>query len=279
MKKSQPKYGQWALVTGASAGIGLEFSKQLAAQEYNVFLVSRDELRLKKAKSEIEISYDIKVEILALDLLSDGAAEKLNEATINLDLGLAVLNAGMEASGNYTRIPLEQHRNLHHLNTAVPMEMAHLFGERFIERKRGGIIFLSSLFGYQGVPLVSAYSASKAYILTLGEALNVEFKRFGVDVLVLSPGLTDTDMPANMPINFSKMPIPMMSTKRAVRIGLKALGRKASVVPGFINKFYAWENRFLPRITPTKLFGLLIRMAFKKERMRDHLITEVKKAA
>lgn len=133
--------------------------------------------------------------------------------------------------------------------------------------------FVSSLFGYQGVPIVANYAASKAYILSLGEALNVEMKPYGVDVLVLSPGLTDTDMPAQMPVNFDKMPITKSSPKAVVRIALRALGKKATVVPGFINKFYAWENRLIPRSWPVKLFGFLVKNASDKTR-KDELLHE-----
>jgi len=276
MKNSVKKYGKWALVTGASAGIGLEFSKQLAAKGHNLVMIARNLHRLERAQRDIEAAHKVQVRVQALDLLSDGAAQRLNRATQDLDIGLAILNAGMELSGNYTRTSLEDHQDLLRLNIEVPMQMAHLFGQRFIRQKRGGIIFVSSLFGYQGVPLVAGYSASKAYVLALGEALSVELKRFGVDVLVLSPGLTDTAMPAQMPIDFGKMPILKMSPKRTARVGLNALGRKISVVPGFINKFYAWENRLLPRSTPVKLFGFLVRMGFKKERAPDYLIAPSK---
>jgi len=117
------------------------------------------------------------------------------------------------------------------------------------------------LFGYQGVPMVANYSASKAYILSLGEALNVELKPLGIDVSVLSPGLTNTPMTQNMVVDFKKVPITSHQPEVVARVGLNALGKKATVVPGFINKFYAWENRLIPRSWPVKLFGFLIKRA------------------
>jgi len=107
--------------------------------------------------------------------------------------------------------------------------------------------------------------ATTACILSLGEALYAEMKPHGVDVTVLSPGLTDTAMPANMPINFSRMPIFSQHPDDVARTGLNALGRKATVVSGLLNKFYAWENRLLPRAFPVALFGFLIRHALKKD--------------
>ena len=120
---------------------------------------------------------------------------------------------------------------------------------------------MSSLFGYQGVPYVANYSASKAYILSLGEALNVELKPLGIDVTVLSPGMTITPMTDKMSVDFNKMPITRHTPDAVARVGLNALGKKATVVPGLINKIYAWENRFIPRSWPVKLFGFLVKRA------------------
>ena len=273
MRNTVEKYGRWAVVTGGSAGIGLAFANQLAAAGHNLVLVSRNQTRLDRAEQSIRAKHRVEVKTLAADLTDEGALDRLYDFTRDLDVGMAILNAGVETSGHYTKTSIEIHRGLVDLNVRVPMEMAHTFGERFVRRGRGGIVFVSSLFGYQGVPLVAGYSASKAYILSLGEALSVELKRFGVDVTVLSPGLTDTDMPAAMPINFSRLPIPNMTPEKTARAGLRALGRKISVVPGLINNIYVWENRLLPRSTPIRMFGWMVRMAFKKEQVPNFLIT------
>lgn len=132
------------------------------------------------------------------------------------------------------------------------------------KRKRGGVLLVSSLFGYQGIPYVANYAATKAYVLTLGKALHFELKKHGIDVTVLSPGLTDTDMPARLPLNFSKLPMFYRSPRKVARTGIRALGRKPTVVSGFTNKFYAWQNRLVPRSLPVSLFGFLIRRSFKR---------------
>lgn len=127
------------------------------------------------------------------------------------------------------------------------------------------MIFVSSLFAYQGVPYVAHYAATKAYLLSLGEALHVELKPCGVDVLVLSPGLTTTEMTANMPVDFSKLPMVPQMPEQVARVGLRALGRKATVVSGIMNKMMAWENRLLPRATPVSLLGFLLGRAIKDD--------------
>ncbi len=125
------------------------------------------------------------------------------------------------------------------------------------------------------VPLtlhLANYAATKAYILTLGEALNIELAPYGVDVTVLSPGLTKTELSENMRLDFPKMPVFNMSPRIVAQVGLSALGKKASVVPGFLNKFFAWHNRLIPRIFPVKLFGFLIRRSFEENAVSSLLL-------
>jgi len=263
MKNFTKKYGPWALITGASSGIGKEMATQLAAEGLNLFIVARRENLLTALKNKLTSKYDIQVQTLTLDLTKNDAVEKLADATSTLDIGLVIPNAGVEVVGEFVDTDMQKNNSLIQLNTMVPMQIANVFGSRLKKRGAGGILFVSSLFGYQGIPFVANYSATKAYILSLGEALHVELKPYGVDVSVLSPGLTATEMAANMPINFKKIPIPTMKPERTARIGLNALGKKATVVPGLINKIYAWENRFIPRTWPVSLFGFLINRARK----------------
>ena len=130
------------------------------------------------------------------------------------------------------------------------------------ERGRGGILLTSGVLAYQGIPYMANYAATKAYILILGEALHTEFRPRGVDVTVLSPGLTDTDMLAKLPIDFSMLPMWPLSPIKVAKIGLDALGQKSTVVAGFLSKFYAWQNRLVPRALPVAIFGFLMKRAF-----------------
>lgn len=259
------RYGRWALITGASTGIGLEFARQLALEGMNVALVARRGDVLSARAEELSREFGVEAVAITHDLVDEGVVEALFLRLDGKEISLVIMNAGAETTGHFAKVPLDRHIQLQRLNVDVPMRMARLFGQTMIERGRGGLIFVSSLFGYQGIPLVANYAASKAYVLSLGESLNVEMKPFGVDVLVLSPGLTNTDMPAQMPVDFGKMPITRSEPRHVVRVALASLGRKATVVPGFINKIYAWENRFIPRSWPVKLFGFLLKNAMHKE--------------
>ncbi len=266
MNNFTEKYGPWALVTGASSGIGKEMATQLAAKGLNVVIVARRQNLLDKLKQELTSKYKVEVLPLETDLYTDYAVKQIEEATRELDIGLVIPNAGAESAGEFVDVNVDKNTDLVQLNVIAPMQIANVFGQRLKRRGKGGILFVSSLFGYQGIPYVANYSATKAYILSLGEALRIELARYGVDVSVLSPGLTDTAMPANMPINFKKMPIFTMKPARTARIGLNALGKKSTVVPGMLNKIYAWENRFIPRTWPVALFGFLIRRALTHDR-------------
>jgi short-subunit dehydrogenase len=252
------RYGRLALVTGASSGIGLEFARVLAAAGFDLLLVARGRERLEARAQELSRSHGIEATPITLDLTAEGAVDALHRQLAGRDVGLVVLNAGVEAVGPFAHTPLEQQAALQRLNVDVPTRMASLFGASMADRGRGAIVFVSSLFAYQGVPYVAHYAASKAYVLALGEALHVELKPAGVDVLVVSPGLTDTAMPARMPLDFAKVPMPRSSPQRVAAAALRALGRQATIVPGLINKVYAWQNRLLPRSWPVRLFGLLV---------------------
>lgn len=276
MKDTVKKYGEWAVITGGSAGIGLAFAHELAAQGHNLVLVARGQKALDASALKLKAQHKIDVVTIAMDLTAVDAPSDLYEKTKDIAPGLVVLSAGFETTGHFTKVPLNAHNNLINLNIQVPAALARLYGADMIQRRRGGIVFLSSVFGYQGVPLVANYAASKAYILTLGEALHVEMKPHGVDVLVVSPGLTETNMPAQMPVDFRKMPITKHQPVKVARVGLRALGRKSSVVPGYINKVFAFENRFIPRLWPTKMFGFLLKNALHKDQ-RPKLLNAIAK--
>lgn len=265
------KYGQWALVTGGSTGIGFALARQAASSGMDIILVARRAELLMKAQKEIQDQYKVRVNIIELDLTSESALEKLFVATKNLEVCMLVPNAGIELNGLFINTSLEANIKLLRLNVEVPMALSHHYGRLMAERNKGAILFVSSGFGYQAIPYIANYAASKAYILALGEALNVEFKGYGVDVTVLSPGLTKTTMTEDSTIDFNKLPVFSMAPEVVAKIGFSALGSKASVIAGLLNKFYVWQNRFIPRSMPVKIFGMLVRRAIKKD-MRVELL-------
>lgn len=256
--KESASYGPWAVITGATAGIGREFARQVAAKKIHIVAVARRQPQLDALAEELTARYGVQVKTVSADLRHPSAIDTIVAATEGLEIGLAILNAGAEVTGPFIQGHASEHADLMQLNAVAPMLLAHRYGRQMAARRSGGILFVSSLFAYQGVPYVANYAATKAYLLTLGEALHVELKPFGVDVLVLSPGLTKTEMTANMPIDFSKLPLSPQRPDQVARVGLQALGKKPTVVSGFLNKLLAWENRLLPRAAPVELLGFLL---------------------
>ncbi len=267
MKDFHIQYGSWALVTGASSGIGLEFAKQLAKEGLNLIIVARRKEILDANAKELESQYNVQVKSIGLDLTKPNAVAELANKTEDLDIGLVIPNAGIETHGHFLKIDIEQQIKMLQLNCIVPMQMAHLFGQRLVHRGHGGIIFVASTFAYQAVPYFSNYAASKSYILFLGEALHEEFKAKGIDVTILSPGLTQTEMPQKMEMDLSKLPMKAMDVKPVVKMALSAFKRgKALVIPGNSNKLMAMvSQRLMPRQFIASTFGKMNKKALPKE--------------
>lgn len=266
MKAFKNKYGDYALITGASSGIGAEFARQLAAMGFNLVLVARRVSRLDELAATISRQYRVDVKTIGLDLLDERAVETIVAATKNIQIGLLIPNAGLEVHGDFVSNSYEMESNTIKLNALVPMQLAHIFGGKMAERRKGGIIFVSSTFGHQSVPYFANYSASKAYVLSIGQALNYELKKKGVDVTVLSPGLTKTEMTQGMKgMDFSKMPIIEMGVEPVVRKALHALGRKQAVIPGKWNNMMDIMGKFTtPRWMLTNMFGFLVSRAMTR---------------
>ena len=260
-------YGPWALVTGASVGIGQEFARQLGAEGLNLVLASRSRDRLERLGEDLVAAHGISVRTIPVDLGKIGSTETLEEATADLEIGLLINNAGVETHGAFLKSNLDDEIALLQLNVIRPMELAHLFGRKMARRAKGGILFVSSTLGYQSVPFFANYASSKAYILSLGEALHFELKKKGVDVTVLSPGLTNTAMARDMDgVDFSKTPIPLMDVEPVVRTALRGLGRRPSVIPGAINNIMGFiTKRILSRSAISRVFSGIASKAMRPE--------------
>ncbi len=253
------QYGPWAVVTGASSGLGAEFARQLAGIGLNVVLVARRQERLIALAQELELAHSIKTRVVAADLSDPRAAEQLTDIVSDLEVGLLVNNAGSGAPGAFLKQELEDRTRIVHLNVLTAMQLAYQFGERMMARNHGGIIFVSSLSAYMGTPYMANYAATKSYLLNLGEGLNLEFKKGGVDVTVLVPGPTRTEMVDQEGMDFSRVPMNWMEVTPVVQAALSRLGRQSVVVPGRINRLMSFmARRLLPSRQASAMFGSLM---------------------
>ncbi len=168
------KYGDYALITGGNAGIGAEFASQIAEKGLNLVLVARREDLLETKAIELTEKYNIKVKTIIADLSKIEEIKKTVNACNNIEVGLLILNAGMETHGIFPKLDLDKEIMSINLNITSSMALSHHFVNKMIPKKRGGIIFVSSLLGHMPTPYLSNYAGTKSYLLNFGNSLNGE---------------------------------------------------------------------------------------------------------
>lgn len=248
-------YGPWAIITGASSGIGSNFANQLAERGLNLILVARREDRLRELAVRLEKSFPIKTKVVVADLSRDDFGADIQRSTAGLDVGLLVNNAGFSNTGEFLENDVGSELKMLHVNCRAPLILAHEYGRKMKARRRGGIIFLSSMVAFTAVPLWSNYAATKSYALLLAEGLSHELEASGVDVLALCPGTTRTEFQEVAGTDA----FMAMEPDKVVRFALNQLGRKKTAIPGFLNGLNVFSTRFLPRTWSAKIFGRVIK--------------------
>ena len=237
------RYGPWALVTGASAGIGAEFARQLSEKGLNLVLVARRRQRLEDLARDLESRNKVQVRIVTVDLSQSDFLPTILSVTNSIEIGLLVNNAGFCLAGHLIEHELEKELQLLDVNCRAPLVLTHVFGRQMAQRKRGGIIFVSSVSAYIATPFEASYAASKVYELFLAESLGYEFKKKGVDMLALCPGSTDTEFHAIA----GSRPVAAMAVEPVVRLALKKLGKTSVAIPGWHNRLLVYLLKFTPR--------------------------------
>ena len=230
------KYGLWALVTGGTSGIGEALTHQIAENDVNIIIVARREKILKEKAEILTKKHGVEVKTIQADLSRPQEYDKVIEETEDIEVGLFIPCAGLENHGVTTDIDLKKELALIQLNVTSTFSLTHHFAGQMVKRGKGGILLVASLIGHMPNPYFSNYAGSKAYIVNFGTSLHWEMKKKGVDVTVLSPGLTDTPMAAQEDIDWSKAPFSSMSPEKTAEFALAGLGKKALVIPGAKNK-------------------------------------------
>jgi len=249
---------QWAVVTGASSGLGLEFATLLAARSVNLVLVARREAPMQELASTLRARHGIDVMVNVADLGEPNAAAllaaRLDARGIEADI--LINNAAFGLSGKFVEHDAERLHAMLQLGVVAMTELSYQFGQRMAARGHGRMLLVASIAALQPTPLLAAYGATKAYVLSLGEALNVEMAPVGVTVLL--PGFMHTGFGGVADFN---PPALVQSTALepalVAQIGLDAMfAGKSSVVAGALNRFAAFFAGWMPR-------HLLARLVFR----------------
>jgi len=231
------QFGPWALVTGASSGIGKEFARQIAASGINVVLVARRDALLAELGRAISQEFDVQYRALAMDLSQEGSIAGLGDATHDIDIGLVVSNAGTANPGEFLKLDRQLLHATLRLNTMAHLDIAHHFGAKLAKRRRGGLILVGAMGAENGIPCIANDGAAKAYVHSLGEALHYEFKPLGVCVTVMAAGFTNTEVLEKFGFDPKTMPMKPMSVEQCVSEGLNALRENRSrIIPGRLNR-------------------------------------------
>lgn len=257
-KLDKARFGPWALITGASSGIGREFARQIAASGINVVLVARREALLQEAGAEFSKAYGIEYRIVVADLSEEGFLGRLASATEDLDIGLVISNAGTANPGEFLKLHRNELVRLLKLNSLAHMEIAHQFGPGLVQRRRGGIVLCGAMGAMQGVPYMANESGAKSYVQSFGEALHVELSSLGVNVSVLIIGPTQTAIIEKIGFDPASMPMKPMTVEQCVFEGLEALKRnRATHLSGRM-------NRIMNAVIPARLSRAFMRTMMAK---------------
>ena len=240
------KYGPWALVTGASSGIGEQFARQLARQGFNLVLVARRADRLQTLQTELLQQHGAKAEVVAEDLGDPAAIDRVLAALAGHDIGLVVSNAGFGLKGGFNQHARAELEAMLNVNARAPLLLLHGLLPQLRARGHAGVILTGSQEGEAAFPWSSAYAATKAYVHSLGLSLFGELQGTGVDVLVLAPGSTETEAPLLQGIRREAL-FGVMSAEEVARQGLEQLGRRPLHVPAWYNRVLVHLLRALPR--------------------------------
>ncbi|MGB8388761.1 SDR family NAD(P)-dependent oxidoreductase [Mycobacterium sp.] len=232
------RYGPWALIAGASVGLGAAFSSELAQRGLNLVLIARRPGPLESRSAELKDRYGISVKTISIDLAAPDMLQTIAAETNDLEIGLLVYDTAYMLIGSFLGHPVESHLRAIDVNCRGPLMLAHHFGQKMSERKRGGIILMTSLSGMQGAPWLASYGATKAFNIVLAEGLWYELKSEGVDVMACCAGAIETpNYISSKPASLGAFTPKPLAMDKVARDAVAALGRKPLVIPGGAYRF------------------------------------------
>lgn len=250
------QFGPWALVTGASSGLGEEFAHQVASHGFNLILVARRQSLLEALSQQLKEQYHIETLVVRADLSDPKEVDHLIYSTKHLEVGLLVSNAGTGQPGEF--IHKQEADLLKMINTSVVahLKLVHHFSPQMARKRKGGILLVSAMGASHGLPFMSNDAGARGYINSLGMGLHEELKRYGVHTTVMITSPTKTPIVAHLGFKEDQMPAPPLSTHQAVKEALVALQKnKSTIIPG---RLYRLMNSIVPHSISRKMFGKML---------------------
>jgi short-subunit dehydrogenase len=239
---------KWALVTGASAGIGVALAEELALGGTNLVLTARRKDRLDTLAQRLAATHKVRTEVFPADLADPSAPEKIFAFTTEkgIEIDLLINNAGFGRYGEFPSVEKQRLLEMVQVNCAAVVHLTHLFAQGMVARRRGDILILASTASFQAVPYISTYAATKAFDLLFAEGLAEELKPYGIHVCALCPGSTESEFHAVS--GQEKFQRRMETAKKVAHTGLQALAAgKSYVISGLANYLGAHGERLVPR--------------------------------
>lgn len=249
------RYGPWAVIAGASEGIGQAYAHALAARGLNLVTLARRRDVLEDDAAILRTRYGVQVKTVALDLAAEDLRERFLAAIDGLDVGLLIYNACFSKIADFVDTAPDDHQRTLDVNCRGPLILVHALLPQLVRRGRGGILLMSSMSGFQGAAMVTSYSASKAFNTVLAEGLWAELQHQGIDILACVAGATSTPgFERSTPEANRAKPFPM-PPEAVAREGLAALGRGPVHIAGRLNRFVNAFSRLMTRRQRASFFS------------------------
>jgi short-subunit dehydrogenase len=248
--------GKWALVTGASAGIGTALAEELAAGGTNLVLTARRKDRLEKLAKALRAKHTVKTVVFVADLAEPSAPDKIFAFTKEkgMEIDLLINNAGFGQYGEFPSVEKQRLLDMVQVNCSAVVHLTRLYLPEMVARRRGDVLILASTASFQAVPYISTYAATKAFDLLFAEGLAEELKPYGIRVCALCPGTTESEFHAVS--GQEKFKKNAETAEKVARTGLKALAAgKSYVISGLGNYLGAHGERLVPRRFVTRVAG------------------------
>ena len=257
------------LITGASSGIGEAFARSLAAERHNLVLVARNEKKLHELCDELMLEYGIMAHYVVLDLSEFGADRELFAETERhgFEVNWLINNAGFGSYGDFSKLDVDHELQMIELNIAALVALTHCYLRKMRERRRGQIINVSSAAGFQPIPFMTTYAATKAFVNSFSEALAAEVSPYGIKVLALCPGSTKTNFHAAAKMDRVIQVKGQQTAEEVVETALRAVKKgRTRVVSGFVNDLVARVVNFVPNALITRIMAKGLRDKYQGDR-------------